>query len=162
MPNLELLALEDVPIRAAGLTRARRNARVETASAELRLEEGVNLGLLLALLDLALDVVRLLLLLGVGVCGSRSSSRSRLGALLGDGLSILYNTVRADYDGSKMSGAYVGLVPLAEGGSIDLDDGALNEGVRPDELVVGRVVNLMKMAINNPYPSKPIANIRRR
>ena len=33
-------------------------------------------------------------------------------------------------------------VPLAEGGSIDLDNGALDEGVRPDELVVGSVVDL--------------------
>ena len=36
----------------------------------------------------------------------------------------------------------MGLVPLAEGGSIDLDDSALDEGVRPDEFVVGCVVDL--------------------
>lgn len=34
------------------------------------------------------------------------------------------------------------LEPLAEWGGIDLDDGALDESVRPDELVVGGVVNL--------------------
>lgn len=37
--------------------------------------------------------------------------------------------------------AVVGLVPLSEGGGVDLDDGALDEGVCPDELVVGRVVD---------------------
>lgn len=35
------------------------------------------------------------------------------------------------------------LVPLPEGGGVDLDDGALHEGVGPDELVVGCVVNLI-------------------
>lgn len=37
---------------------------------------------------------------------------------------------------------YVGLIPLTEGGGIDLDNGALDKRVRPDELVVGGVVNL--------------------
>jgi len=36
----------------------------------------------------------------------------------------------------------VGLIPLPEGGGIDLDDGALDEGVGSDELVVGGVVDL--------------------
>ena len=36
----------------------------------------------------------------------------------------------------------MGLVPLPERCSIDLDNGTLNEGVRPDELVIGSVVNL--------------------
>jgi hypothetical protein len=35
----------------------------------------------------------------------------------------------------------VGLIPLAERRSIDLDNGGLGEGVRADKLVVGRVVN---------------------
>lgn len=39
---------------------------------------------------------------------------------------------------------YVSFVPLAEGGSIDLDDGALNEGVGSDELIVRCVVDLQK------------------
>ena len=34
------------------------------------------------------------------------------------------------------------LIPLPERSSINLDDGTLDEGVRPDELVVGSVVNL--------------------
>jgi hypothetical protein len=36
----------------------------------------------------------------------------------------------------------VGLVPLPEGSSIDLDDGRLDEGVGSDKLVVGSVVRL--------------------
>jgi hypothetical protein len=35
----------------------------------------------------------------------------------------------------------VGLVPLSEGGGIDLDDGGAGEGVGADELVVGGVVD---------------------
>lgn len=34
----------------------------------------------------------------------------------------------------------MGLVPLAEGGGVDLDDGAAGEGVGSDQLVVRRVV----------------------
>lgn len=34
----------------------------------------------------------------------------------------------------------MGLVPLTEGGGINLDDGGLGEGVGSDKLVVGRVV----------------------
>ena len=36
----------------------------------------------------------------------------------------------------------MGLVPLTEGGSVDLDDGAFDEGVRSDEFVIGGVVDL--------------------
>ena len=36
----------------------------------------------------------------------------------------------------------MGLVPLAEGSSVDLDDGAFDEGVGPDEFVVRGVVDL--------------------
>lgn len=39
---------------------------------------------------------------------------------------------------------YVSFVPLAEGSSIDLDNGALHEGVGSDELVVRCVVDLQK------------------
>lgn len=35
----------------------------------------------------------------------------------------------------------MGLVPLSEGSSIDLDDGGAGQGVGSDELVVGRVVD---------------------
>ena len=36
----------------------------------------------------------------------------------------------------------MGLIPLPERSSIDLDDSTLNEGVCPDKLIVGSVVNL--------------------
>ena len=36
----------------------------------------------------------------------------------------------------------MGLVPLPERSSINLDDSALDEGVRSDKLVVGSVINL--------------------
>ena len=36
----------------------------------------------------------------------------------------------------------MGLVPLTEGGGINLDDSVLDERVRPDKLVVGGVVDL--------------------
>lgn len=46
-------------------------------------------------------------------------------------------------EGRKGTGrTYVGLVPLSEGGGIDLDDGSLDEGVGSDKLVVGSVVLL--------------------
>lgn len=41
-----------------------------------------------------------------------------------------------------MGCTYVRLVPLAEGGGVDLDDGALDQRVRSDELVVGSIVDL--------------------
>ena len=37
---------------------------------------------------------------------------------------------------------YMGLVPLAEGGSVNLDNGTLDESVGSDEFVVGGVVDL--------------------
>ena len=36
----------------------------------------------------------------------------------------------------------MGLVPLTEGGGINLDDSVLDERVRPDKLVVGSVIHL--------------------
>lgn len=75
----------------------------------------VDLGEGLAGLDLAEDAAALLLL---------SLLSGGLGALaLAKGLTI------------------VSLVPLTEGGGIDLDDGALDEGLGTDELVVGGIVD---------------------
>ena len=47
------------------------------------------------------------------------------------------------------------LVPLTEGGSIDLDDGTLHEGVRADEFVVRGIVDLevrRREKINITFP----------
>ena len=36
----------------------------------------------------------------------------------------------------------MGLIPLSERSSINLDDGTLDEGIRSDEFIIGSVVNL--------------------
>ena len=57
---LELGALEDVTVGAAALARAAGDGGVETAGAELLLDERVDLGVLLALGERARHVARLL------------------------------------------------------------------------------------------------------
>lgn len=116
----QLLTLQDVTVTAAGLTRSAGDDGVQTTGLELLLNSGLDLagggeagGLLL------LDRVALLDLLG------------GLLALLG-GLGLLASAA----DGL----AVVGLVPLSEGGGVDLDNGAAGQGVCADQLVVGRVV----------------------
>ena len=117
----ELLTLQDVAIAAAGLTRTAGDDGVETTGLELLLESG---------LDLA----------GGGEAGSLLLL-DRL-ALLGllDGLALLLLAAAAD------GLAVVGLVPLTEGGSVDLDDGGLGQGVGADKLVVRGVVWALKSA----------------
>jgi hypothetical protein len=44
---------------------------------------------------------------------------------------------------------YVLLVPLPEGGSINLNDGALDKSIGPDQLVIRGVVNLNIEVRNN-------------
>ena len=77
----QLLALKNVSIGTARLTRARREAGIETTGSELVVEGGVNLGLSLAGLDLALDVVRagLLNLLGLSLFEENKKKQWRLG-----------------------------------------------------------------------------------
>ena len=120
--EVELLALKDVAVSAARLAGARSDHGEETTSAELLGEVGVNLGVLLALGKDALDVVRLLDLLGLGGGGSRG-----LGA--DNGLGV------------------VGLVPLTEGGGVNLNDARLDEGLGTEKLVVGRVVALRRLVL---------------
>lgn len=45
----------------------------------------------------------------------------------------------------------MGLVPLPEWGGIDLDDSVLDEGVRTNKFVVGRVVDLDPPKVNRWY-----------
>lgn len=111
----KLLALQDVAVAAARLAGAARDDRVQTAGLELLLESGVDLAR-------SGEAGGLLLL-------------NRL-ALLGllDDLALLLLATAA----KRL--AVVGLVPLAERRSVDLDDGGLGQGVGADEFVVRGVV----------------------
>ena len=86
------------------------------------------------------------LLLILGLSGRRS-----LGALLGYRLGVLYER-RLDMCRGKIvcDRTHVRLVPLTEGGGIDKDDSALDEGVRADKLVVRRIVNLQPASAQIP------------
>jgi hypothetical protein len=111
----ELLALQDVAIAAARLAGAAGDDGVETTGLELLLDGGVDLA-------------------GGGEAGSLLSL-DRLALLdLLDGLALLLLAT------ATKRLAVVGLVPLAEGRSIDLDDGGLGQGVRADKLVVRGVI----------------------
>ena len=109
--ELELRTLEDVSVGGTSLTRARGDGSKETTSLELLLNGGLELGELLAL------NLEGLLLSGL------------------DGLSGSVIALLSDLESVEL------LVPLAEGGGIDLDDAVLHEGVGADELVVGGVVH---------------------
>lgn len=111
----KLLTLEDVAIAATALAGTRGNDGVQTTGLELLLKSGV---------DLAVG----------GVAG---------GLLLLDGLALLdlFLGLAALLLSATTDGlAVVGLVPLTEGGGVDLDDSGLGQGVGADQLVVGRVV----------------------
>jgi hypothetical protein len=115
----ELLTLEDVAVAAAGLAGTAGDDSVQATGLELLLDGGLDLALggeaggLLLLDGLALlDLLNLLALLG--------------------GLGLLASAAKGL--------AVVGLVPLTERGGVDLDDGALGQGVGADKLVVGGVV----------------------
>ena len=111
----KLLALQDVTVAATGLTRSAGDDGVQTTGLELLLNgvlDTAGSGVTGGLL--LLDSLALLHLLGVLALGLLASAANAL--------------------------AVVGLVPLTEGGGIDLDDGAAGQGVGSDKLVVGRVV----------------------
>lgn len=105
--HLQLLTLENVTIRATGLSRPAADGRVQTTSGELRLKEGVHLGIctkdisvcslqwillrmvrtLLPLIEDTLHVVRRLLCLLALRCSGillRATLRHRLGVLRTD------------------------------------------------------------------------------
>ena len=109
----QLLTLQDVSIHTTALTGARGNHGVQAAGLNLSLDSGLDLAVVgKASSLLLLNALALLLLLGL-VLGLASPA---------DGLAV------------------VSLVPLAEGGSVNLDDGGLGEGVGTDQFVVGGVV----------------------
>lgn len=111
----ELLTLEDVAVAAAGLAGAGRDDSVETTGLELLLKGGVDLA-----------------------SGGKAGSLLLLNRLalldLLNGLALLLLATAAE------GLAVVGLVPLTERSSVDLDDGGLGQGVGADELVVRGVV----------------------
>ncbi|KAI9158350.1 GTPase-activating protein GYP5 [Paramyrothecium foliicola] len=115
----KLLTLKDITVAATGLTGTAGDDGVQATGLELLLNSGLDLALGGEALGLLLlDGLALLDLLGVL-------------AILG-GLGLLASTANAL--------AVVGLVPLTERGGVNLDDGALGQGVGADEFVVGRVV----------------------
>lgn len=111
----KLITLQDVSVTATALAGARGNNGVQTAGLELSLDGGLDLAVVSeASRLLLLDAVALLLLLGGLSLGLASPA---------DGLAV------------------VSLVPLSEGGGVNLDDGRLGEGVGTDQFVVRRVVH---------------------
>lgn len=115
----ELLTLQDVTIDTAGLTGSAGDNGVQSTGLELLLDGGLDLAA-------GRQTGSLLLLDSVGLLDLL------LGLTLLHGLSLLASSANGL--------AVVGLVPLSEGGGIDLDDGALGEGVGSDQLVVGGMV----------------------
>lgn len=111
----QLLALENVPIATSALAWSRRDDGIQTTGLKLSLERGIDL----ALCGEALGVLLVHRL-------------ARLGLGLGSGASLLLTSATELL-------AVVCLVPLAEGGGINLDDGSLGQRVGADELVVGGV-----------------------
>ena len=128
--------------------RKKKVCTIETTGRELVNEGLVELGGLLACGELPQNVLGLLLLIGSGLSGGSSllnlgvDLRTGLRTGLGLGsLALLILAVGLGGGLASKGGAVVGLVPLTEGGGINLDDGALNEGLGPDELVGRGVVD---------------------
>jgi hypothetical protein len=111
--EFKFLAFQDVTIAATRLAGARSNNGVEATSGELIINKRINLGQVLASSNLFQQATRLLD--GFGIFRSLT--------LLAQNFTV------------------VRFVPLTEGGSIDLDDGALDEGLGTDKFVVGSVVD---------------------
>jgi len=116
--ELELFAFEDVSVGATDLTRAGGNGGEDTASLELLLQQGVDLGGLLAVVVFLLRLFRSLLVeerfVGFGQFDSLLPAEGR---------------------------GVVGLVPLAEGRRVDGDDGVLDQRLGTHQLVVAGIVH---------------------
>lgn len=114
------------------MTRSRGDDGQQSTGLELLLKDGVNLGVLLSLVQDSLNVVGLLL---VGILGVD------LGTSV-DGLSV------------------VGLVPLSEGGGINVNNGGFDEGLGSEQLVVGGVVSLASQRKFFQHPCAPSSTIQ--
>ena len=99
------------------MTRSGSDDGQQSTGLELLFEDGVNLCVLLSLVQNSLDVVGLFLV--SGLLGDLGASE--------DGLSV------------------VGFVPLSEGGSVDVNNGGFDEGLGSEKLVVGGVVSLLSV-----------------
>lgn len=108
--ELQLLALKDVAVAAAALTRAGGDAGIQAATRHLFIDQVGDLVVDVALLQLPLHVVGLLGLLGLGL---------GLGLLLGGLLDANLSPI-------------VLLVPGLEWAGIHLDNGILHEGLGAD------------------------------
>jgi hypothetical protein len=108
----QLLSLKNVSVTASTLARPGGDDSVETTCLELALQRRLNLSALLAVRVLLVNALALLLL------------NSSILLLLPP---------------SAQAQAVVCFIPLPERRSIDLDDGALGQGVCSDEFVVGRM-----------------------
>merc|ERR1711862_788866 len=121
--ELELLALQHIPVRPSALSGTGRDGSKHTTGHELIKKSLFNLALLLPLSVLGLGLLRPLLvdcgLLSIGELSSLLSSKRQ---------------------------SIVGLVPLSEGCGIDDYDGVLHESFGSDQLVVTGIVD----NINNP------------
>ncbi len=116
--ELKFFALEDVTINTAGLAWAGRDGCEQTTGVELISDFLVNLAVLLQTLELALD--------GAATLGLATSFIRFFNLLL-----VELNVVLLE-------------VPLSEGSGIDHDNGALDEGLGTDELVVCSVVGAVE------------------
>jgi len=111
----EFLALEDVSVASSGLSRSRRDLGIDTPGSELGIQGGVERAIGLSSLELL---------------GDLGGDTGKI-----DGLSGFSSLLDADLD------SVVRLVPGLEGVGVDQDDGALDEGLGTDQLVIGRVVH---------------------
>jgi len=111
----QLVALKNVSIHSSTLPRSAADAGVQSSGGKLRLDRALHLG------------------------GRSTGGQLPLYALaLGNLLSLLSWSGLASPLLAE-SDTVVGLIPLSEWSSVDLDDGGFSQGVSSDEFVVGRM-----------------------
>lgn len=156
--KLQLLSLKNITISSPGLTRSGCNCSIKTSRSKLMFKQRINLGICnnhkINWSAFSLTYERQTFLALLQLLGRNDRNRfSRLGsfcgwgssfcALLGHWDTILYNMLSdiRPFGPHKLS-PYMGLVPLTEGSSVHLNDGALHQCVRPHKFVVGSVIDL--------------------